>query len=63
MSEKISMEALLPIALELYKKVPPMAYAMKATSEDEQNKCLKHEAENFTMFYTHLQKKLTESDE
>lgn len=58
MSEKISMEKLLPIALELYKTVPPLIVQNKPLDKDEKQKYATEKAEDFAIFCHHLRKKL-----
>lgn len=62
MSEKISLEKLLPIALELYKSVPPVAVQTKAKDEPEHQKKALEIAESFAAFTRHLQQKLIPGD-
>ncbi len=62
MSEKITLEKLLPIAIELYKTVPSVAVQMKAKNEQEQKKKALEIAESFAAFTLHLQQKLNSED-
>lgn len=63
MSDKISLEKLLPIALELYKSVPSVSITFKPTTPQERNQCVRDAAENFATFCHHLRKKLEAASE
>lgn len=62
MSEKVSLEKLLPIALELYKTVPSVAVQLKAKNESEQQKKALEIADSFAAFTLRLHQKLSESE-
>ena len=62
MSEKISLETLLPVALELFKKAPAVvASTVPAKNEQQRADTLKQIADEFALFTTQLHKKLLES--
>lgn len=63
MSEKISMEKLLPVALELYKGIPSVICSIKPGSNDEKEEMARIVADQFATFCHHLQQKLAEKDE
>ena len=59
MAEKIPFETPLPIALELYKKVPPITLSTKAKDAQERVERGEAIAEEFATFYHALHQKLT----
>lgn len=63
MSEKISMEKLLPVALELYKGIPSITASTRPENEEEKEAMARTVAEQFATFCHHLQQKLAEKDE
>jgi len=58
MSEKVSLEALLPVAVELLKTVQPVVGSIKPTNTDEQSKQMFAIADRFTEFTLYLHKKI-----
>jgi hypothetical protein len=60
MSEKISLETLLPVALDLYKSIPSVIVNIKPANEAERKDKVKAKADDFAYFTLYLQKKLSE---
>jgi len=64
MSEKISLDVLLPVAKDLYLKTvfdnSPLAKMEKASKSKE--KVLEEVADEFTIFVAHLEKRLCQKD-
>ena len=61
MSKKISPETLLPVALELYKMLPPLFSHTTSTKQHPQY--AKEQAESFVAFTLLLKKRLEEQEE
>lgn len=60
MSDKIPFEVLLPVALELYMKIPREKVFTLPKEEEKRVEMLVDAAENFAIFYRNLDRKLTE---
>lgn len=58
MPEKISMDILLPVALELYKLTPGRSLQIKSTNQEERIQNLTAQADDFATFYHCLHQKL-----
>lgn len=61
MADKIPYEVLLPVALELYQKIPhSMEFSVKPSIEKGDHRFIEEEATDFARFYRILHQKLLE---
>ena len=64
MADKIPYEVLLPVALELYQKIPqPVEFSVKQIIEKGEHRFIEEEATDFAKFYCSLHNQLIDGIE